>query len=117
MSVLNPDRARRALRNAGSSSHRSAGSSSHRNCRRPRASCDSPSSDNISGVPELAVCGGAGTSHRHSARAYQQKVQNAGWQPDIERWESDEDSDGSDEEDDHAERLELSPDSIRRLCM
>ena len=28
----------------------------------------------------------------------QQRMQNAGWKPDVERWESDEDSDDSDAE-------------------
>ena len=63
------------------------------------------------------MCGGAGTSHRHSARAYQQKVQNAGWQPDIERWESDEESDDSDSEYDADESagLQLSEEAVLLL--
>lgn len=52
----------------------------------------------------------------HESMHLQQKLQDAGWAPDVERWESDEDSDGSEEEDDHAERLELAADEILRLC-
>ena len=50
-----------------------------------------------------------------SVEHLQQKLQDAAWAPDVERWESDEDSGGSDEEDDHAERLELAAEQILRL--
>ena len=35
----------------------------------------------------------------------QLRVQNAGWSADVERWESDEESDGSDNEDTEADVL------------
>ena len=40
----------------------------------------------------------------HEATHLQLRMQNAGWSADVARWESDEDSDGSDEE--HEKDLE-----------
>ena len=41
----------------------------------------------------------------HEMMHVQLRVQNAGWSADVERWESDEESDGSDDEDMEAEVL------------
>ena len=53
----------------------------------------------------------------HDSMHLQQKLQDSGWAPDVERWDSDEDSDGSDHDDDHADRLELAAEQVLRLCM
>ena len=52
----------------------------------------------------------------------QQRMQDAGWSADVERWESDEDSDGSGDEGDRdvVEGLQLSEAALRLLmayCM
>ena len=44
-------------------------------------------------------------------------MQSAGWVADIERWESDTDSDGSDEEVDFKEGSNLSGTQVLALCM
>ena len=49
--------------------------------------------------------------------ALEQKMQSAGWVADIERWESDTDSDGSDEEVDFKEGSNLSGTQVLALCM
>ena len=53
----------------------------------------------------------------HESMHLQQKLQDSGWALDVERWDSDEDSDGSDHDDDHADRLELAAEQVLRLCM
>ena len=47
----------------------------------------------------------------------QLRMQNAGWSPDVEHWDSDEDSDDSDVEraDDEAAGLQLSDEVIQLL--
>ena len=37
--------------------------------------------------------------YAHEALHLEQKMQDAGWAPDVERWESDTDGEGSDEDD------------------
>ena len=53
----------------------------------------------------------------HEALHLEQKMQDAGWAPDIERWETDTDSDGSDEEVDFKEGSNLSQTQVLALCM
>ena len=47
----------------------------------------------------------------------EQKMQDAGWEPDLERHESDTDSEGSDEEQDFAEGVSLTEEQVLALCM
>ena len=52
----------------------------------------------------------------HEAMHVQLRVQNAGWSPDVERWESDEDSDDSgDEREGDEQEVALSEAAILRL--
>ena len=52
----------------------------------------------------------------HEAMHVQLRVQNAGWSPDVERWESDEDSDDSgDEREGDEQEMALSEAAILRL--
>ena len=52
----------------------------------------------------------------HEAMHVQLRVQNAGWSPDVERWESDEDSDNSgDEREGDEQEVALSEAAILRL--
>ena len=53
----------------------------------------------------------------HEAMHVQQRMQDAGWSADVERWESDEDSDGSGDEGDRdvVEGLQLSEATVRLL--
>ena len=44
-------------------------------------------------------------------------MQDAGWAPDVERWESDTDSEGSDEDVDFKEGSSLSDQQVLALCM
>jgi hypothetical protein len=55
--------------------------------------------------------------YAHEALHLEQKMQSAGWAADIERWESDTDSDGSDEEVDFKEGSNLSGTQVLALCM
>jgi len=55
--------------------------------------------------------------YAHEALHLEQKMQDAGWAADIERWESDTDSDGSDEEVDFTEGSNLSGTQVLALCM
>ena len=47
-----------------------------------------------------------------------QKLQNAGWEPEVERWESDEESDDGedDEQDFYAATVDLTVEAILALC-
>ena len=58
--------------------------------------------DAARGEPQLVYC--------HEAMHVQQRMQDAGWSADVERWESDEDSDRSEDEGhcDVVEGLQLS---------
>ena len=47
----------------------------------------------------------------------EQKMQDAGWKLDVERWESDTDSEGSDQEVDFHEGSNLSQTQVLALCM
>ena len=47
----------------------------------------------------------------------EEKMQDAGWQPDVERWESDTDSEGSEDEADFSEGKSLSQEQVLALCM
>ena len=55
--------------------------------------------------------------YAHEALHLEQKMQGAGWAPDIERWESDTDSEGSDQEVDFHEGSNLSQTQVLALCM
>jgi len=55
--------------------------------------------------------------YAHEALHLEQKMQDAGWAADIERWESDTDSEGSDEEVDFKEGSNLSNTQVLALCM
>ena len=47
----------------------------------------------------------------------EQEMQDAGWAADVERWETDTDSDGSDDDVDFSEGSSLSKEKILALCM
>ena len=53
----------------------------------------------------------------HESLHIEQKMQDAGWAPDVERWESDTDSGGSDDEVDFKEGSNLSQTQVLALCM
>ena len=56
----------------------------------------------------------------HEAMHVQLRMQSAGWSPDVERWESDEDSDdsgGEGEADEEEEGVALSEAAILRLMV
>ena len=56
----------------------------------------------------------------HEAMHVQLRMQSAGWSPNVERWESDEDSDDSGDEgeaDDEEEGVALSEAAILRLMV
>ena len=55
--------------------------------------------------------------YAHEALHLEQKMQDAGWAPDVERWESDTDSEGSDEDVDFKEGSSLSDQQVLALCM
>ena len=55
--------------------------------------------------------------YAHEALHLEQKMQDEGWKPDVERWESDTDSEGSDEEVDFHEGSNLSQTQVLALCM
>ena len=53
---------------------------------------------------------------RHEAMHVQLRVQSAGWSPDVERWESDEDSENTgDEREGDEQEVALSEAAILRL--
>ena len=53
----------------------------------------------------------------HETMHTQQRMQNAGWSADVERWESDEDSDDSADERERDKDEELSEAAILRLMV
>ena len=55
----------------------------------------------------------------HEAMHVQQRMQDGGWEPDVERWESDEDSEDSEVErdGDEAEGVALSEAQVLRLTV
>ena len=55
--------------------------------------------------------------YTHEALHLEAKMQDAGWAPDIERWESDTDSEGSEDEADFTEGKSLSMSQVLALCM
>jgi len=55
--------------------------------------------------------------YAHEALHLEEIMQDAGWAPDIERWESDTDSDGSDDEADFTDGSSLSKTQVLALCM
>ena len=54
----------------------------------------------------------------HESLHLRQKLQNAGWEPEVERWESDEESDDGedDEQDFNAGTVDLTEEAILALC-
>jgi hypothetical protein len=55
--------------------------------------------------------------YAHEALHLEQKMQDAGWSADVERWESDTDSEGSGDEVDFSDGGNLSQESVLALCM